>query len=97
MVFNIYVHCPVQECEWWNKYESQDKATEALVLHCMGKHNLPEALVRRYRRHWLNDMRAYRGWTVALEEIDKLTGFPRRDSGLRTISQKKMEAYLGIN
>lgn len=95
MVFNIHVHCPVQECEWWDCYESQEKATEALVLHCREKHNLPEQLIRRYRRYWLNDMRAYRGWTAALDEIDKLTGFSRRDSGLRTISQKRMEAYLG--
>jgi len=96
MVFDIYVSCPVQECAWWNKYESQEKATEALVLHCMGKHNLPEALIRRYRRYWLNDMRAYRGWGRALDEIDSLTGFRKRDSGLATESQKRMEAYLGV-
>ena len=96
MVFNVHVNCPVQECSWWNRYESQKSATEALVLHCLGKHGLPEKLIRRWRRHWLNDMRAYRGWGQALDEIDKLTGFPRRDSGLRHESQRRMEAYLGI-
>lgn len=96
MFLNVFVNCPVQQCEWWNKYESQEKATEALVLHCMGKHKIPEQLIRRYRRHWVNDNRAYRGWTLALDEIDKITGFRRRDSGLSIVSQKRMEAYLGL-
>ncbi|MBA7622887.1 hypothetical protein ES703_30274 [subsurface metagenome] len=96
MIFDVHVTCPVRDCPWYNRYDSQIKATEALVLHCLGKHGLPQELVRRFRRHWINSARAYRGWSTALSDIDRFMGLPSRDSGLSTESQKKMEAYLGI-
>ncbi len=91
----VFVSCPVQECEWFDRELSQGKATDALVRHCLDKHQVPEELIRRYRRYWINDMRAYHGWSCCLDEVDKFTGFQRRDSGLRTISQRRMEACLG--
>jgi len=91
----VHITCPVRDCNWYEHFWGQEGATNYLVEHCKEKHGLPEELVRKWRRYWLNDMRAYRGWSIALDEIDEFLGAPRRDSGLRTQSQKMMEAYLG--
>lgn len=92
----VHITCPIRDCPWYERYWGQEHANDALVEHCKEKHNLPEYLIRRFRRYWLADMRAYSGWTRALDEIDNILGLPHRDSGLRTTSQKLMEAYLGI-